>query len=163
VMEEALAYLISDTSRVIRRAFNERARAIGGTHAQWRVLSELRRHPGIKQAPLAELFDVEPITMSRMIDRLQESGFVERRADPQDRRAWLLYLTPQADPIIDLIMEAADDLHVAMLVDLSEGEIATLRRTLDKIRKNLVVVKLNYEKTSAKGKPDKHPNYLVAD
>jgi DNA-binding MarR family transcriptional regulator len=163
VMDEALAYLINDTSRLIRRAFDERARAIGGTHAQCRVLAMLRCYPGIRQAPLAALFDVEPITMSRMIDRLQEGGFVERRDDPQDRRAWLLYLTPQADPIIDRIRLVADDLHVAMLVDISEGEIATLRRTLDKIRKNLVVVKLDHEKASATGKPDRHPNYLLAD
>ena len=146
-MEEALGYLINDTGRMIQRAFDERARVVGGTHAQWRVLAGLRRHPGIRQAPLAELFDVEPITMSRMIDRLQEGGFVERRADPQDRRAWLLYLTQQADPIMDRIRVVADDLHASMIVDLSESELAALRSTLEKIRSNLSVVKLDDEKT----------------
>lgn len=162
-MEEALGYLINDTGRKIQRAFDERARVVGGTHAQWRVLAGLRRHPGIRQAPLAELFDVEPITMSRMIDRLQEGGFVERRADPQDRRAWLLYLTPQADPIIDRIRAVADDLHASMLVDFSGRELAALRRTLEKIRSNLSVVKLDDEKTSATGKRDGPPSNLVAD
>ena len=87
---------------MIQRAFDERARVVGGTHAQWRVLAGLRRHPGIRQAPLAELFDVEPITMSRMIDRLQEGGFVERRADPQDRRAWLGLVTVLRRSLISL-------------------------------------------------------------
>lgn len=136
-MEEVIGYLINDTGRIIQRAFDERARVVGGTHAQWRVLAEIRRHPGIRQAPLAELFDVEPITMSRMIDRLQEGGLVERRTDPQDRRAWLLHLTPQADPIINCIRAVAEGLHATMLAGVLEDELVSLRSTLNKIRKNL--------------------------
>jgi DNA-binding MarR family transcriptional regulator len=143
IMEEALGYLINDTGRMIQRAFDERARVVGGTQAQWRVLARIRRDPGIRQAPLAELFDVEPITMSRMIDRLQEAGLVERRTDPQDRRAWLLYLTPQADPIIDCIRAVADGLHASMLADVSQEELVSLRSTLNKIRMNLSVIKFN--------------------
>ena len=136
-MEEAIGYLIHDTGRIIQRAFDERARVVGGTHAQWRVLAEIRRHADIRQTALAELFDVEPITMTRMIDRLQEGGLVERRTDPQDRRAWLLHLTPNADPIIDCMRSVADGLHASMLADISEDELVSLRCTLNKIRENL--------------------------
>jgi DNA-binding MarR family transcriptional regulator len=143
IMEDALGYLIYDSGRMIQRAFDERARFVGGTHAQWRVLARIRSHPGIRQAPLAELFDVEPITMSRMIDRLQECGLVERRTDPQDRRSWLLHLTSQADPVIERVSAVADGLHACMLADVSEDELVSLRSTLKKIRKNLSVIKLD--------------------
>jgi DNA-binding MarR family transcriptional regulator len=159
-MEEALGYLINDTGRMIQRAFAERARAVG-THAQWRVLVGLRRYPGVRQSQLADLFDVEPISVSRMIDRLQEGGFVERRADPQDRRAWLLYLTPKADPIIERIRVVVDHLNDAMLVDLSKREHDTLRGTLEKIRVNLAVVKSNDETLSASDRPDRGLHYQV--
>ena len=75
--------------------------------------------------------------MTRMIDRLQEGGLVERRTDPQDRRAWLLHLTPNADPIIDCMRSVADGLHASMLADISEDELVSLRCTLNKIRENL--------------------------
>jgi DNA-binding MarR family transcriptional regulator len=78
-----------------------------------------------------------------MIDRLQEAGLVERRTDPQDRRAWLLYLTPQADPIIDCIRAVADELHASMLADVSQEELVSLRSALNKIRTNLSVIKFN--------------------
>lgn len=99
--------------------------------------------------------------MSRMIDRLQEGGFVERRADPQDRRAWLLYLTPKADPIIERIRAVVDELNDAMLVDLSKGELDRLRGTLEKIRENLAVVKSNDETISASGRPGRGLHYQV--
>src|SRR3546814_12922281 len=70
------------------------------TALQWRLISYLKRHERIRQGPLAELIEVEPITLSRMIDRLAEAGLVERRADPTDRRAWQLYLTPRARTLL---------------------------------------------------------------
>jgi MarR family transcriptional regulator, transcriptional regulator for hemolysin len=136
-MEEHLAYLISDTGRMIRKAFDERARTIGITRPQWRVLAWLRRQPGIKQAPLSELLEVEPISLSRMIDRLQESGLVERRPDPADRRAWCLYLTDKADPIVESLRSLVDSLHTDMMHDIAPSEDAILRRLLLQMRENL--------------------------
>ena len=97
-MTDTLGFLIADVSRLIRRRFDERARLIGATRAQWRTLVVLSRHEGINQGGLAELLEVEPITLCRMIDRLEEAGLVERRRDPGDRRAWRIYLTDKARP-----------------------------------------------------------------
>ena len=95
-MDENLAAMLADTARLMRRSFDARARQIGVTRPQWRVLSVLRRHEGINQGGLAELLEVEPITVCRMVDRLQEAGLVERRPDPADRRSWRLFLTAKA-------------------------------------------------------------------
>lgn len=135
--QEMIGYLIGDTGRMIRKEFDERAREIGVTGPQWRLLAHLRRSPGIKQAPLAELLEVEPISLSRMIDRLQEAGLVERRADPNDRRAWCLHLTADCTPLVDRIYDVADALHVEMLTGISAKEQETLRGILDRIRGNL--------------------------
>lgn len=132
-----LGYLISDTGRMIRKEFDERARVLGVTGPQWRLLAQLRREPGMKQAPLAELLEVEPISLSRMIDRLQELGLVERRANPHDRRAWCLHLTAKADPLVDKIKAIADDLHVQMLDGLSKQQLDDIRNMLEHIRNNL--------------------------
>jgi DNA-binding MarR family transcriptional regulator len=139
-MDDHLAYLLSDTGRMIRKAFDERARAIGITRPQWRVLARLNREPGIKQAPLADYLEVEPISLSRMIDRMQESGLVERRPDPQDRRAWCLHLTDAAMPIVDDMHELANALHDDMLTGLSAKEQDDLRHSLHKVRANLTMM-----------------------
>jgi DNA-binding MarR family transcriptional regulator len=139
-MDDHLAYLLSDTGRLIRKAFDERARTIGITRPQWRVLARLNREPGIKQAPLADYLEVEPISLSRMIDRMQESGLVERRPDPQDRRAWCLYLTDAARPIVQDMHELANELHDDMLADLNTLEQDKLRQSLHQIRANLVLM-----------------------
>jgi DNA-binding MarR family transcriptional regulator len=94
-MSDSLGFLISDVSRLMRRRFDERARLIGVTRAQWRTLTTLSRHEGINQGGMADLLEVEPITLCRMIDRLEEANLVERRRDPGDRRAWLIFLTPR--------------------------------------------------------------------
>ena len=92
-MDENIGTLLAQVSRLLRRNFDERARGIGVTRPQWQVLGLLKMHAGSNQGTLAELLEVEPITLGRMIDRLQEAGLVERRADPADRRAWRIFLT----------------------------------------------------------------------
>ena len=99
-MHDGTGFLISDVSRLMRRRFDERARAIGVTRAQWRALTALSRHEGINQGGLADLLEVEPITLCRMIDRLEEVGHVERRRAPADRRAGHLYLTAPSRPLL---------------------------------------------------------------
>jgi DNA-binding MarR family transcriptional regulator len=139
-MDDHLAYLLSDTGRLIRKAFDERARTIGITRPQWRVLARLNREPGIKQAPLADYLEVEPISLSRMIDRMQESGLVERRPDPQDRRAWCLFLTDSALPIVADMHGLANELHDDMLAGLTAQEQDVLRQSLHRVRTNLALM-----------------------
>lgn len=129
--------LLGDTSRLLRRAFDARVRDIGVTRPQWQVLTVLRRHEGINQGGLAEQLDVEPITVCRMVDRLQEAGLVERRADPADRRSWRLFLTPRADQLLNQLRPIADQLFEQALDGIGPREREGLHAALERIRENL--------------------------
>ena len=136
-MAENLGFLLSDTARLLRRRFDERARSSGASVAQWRVLKTLHRHPGLNQGQLAEHLEVEPITACRMIDRLEESGLVERRRDPADRRAWRIHLTEKASPMLDDLQELAGIFMEETLQGLSPAAREQLAGTLEAIRDNL--------------------------
>jgi DNA-binding MarR family transcriptional regulator len=136
-MEENIGSMVADVTRLIRRAFDERARGIGVTRPQWRVLSVLLRNEGINQGGLADLIDVEPITLCRMVDRLQEADLVERRADPADRRAWRLYLTGKARALLEQLRPLAEGLFVDALDGLSDAERKQMMASLERVRQNL--------------------------
>lgn len=142
-MSDTLGFLISDVSRLMRRRFDDRARRIGVTRAQWQTLTTLKRHEGINQGGLADLLEVEPITACRMIDRLEEAGLVERRRDPADRRAWLIYLTDEARPVLDQIRALADDMFADLFHGVSEADRAITAATLNAIRTNLTHIELD--------------------
>jgi DNA-binding MarR family transcriptional regulator len=132
-----LGSLIADVSHLMRRAFDERARGIGVSRPQWRVLTMLRRHEGINQGGLAELIEVEPITLCRMVDRLQEADLVERRADPADRRAWRLYLTEKARALLEDMRPLALGLFDDAMAGLAGEEREALFQMLARLRTNL--------------------------
>ena len=136
-MTDNIGFLTSDVSRLLRRRFDERARQIGVTRAQWRTLTMLNRNEGINQGKLAELLEVEPITLCRMVDRLEEACHVERRRDPRDRRAWQIYLTESARPLIDRLRVIADDLFDQALAGIDAPRQAMLIATLNHLRANL--------------------------
>ena len=136
-MSDTLGFLIGDVSRLMRRRFDERARAIGVTRAQWHVLTKLARVEGINQGGLADLLEVEPITLCRMIDRLEEAGLVVRRRDPNDRRAWRIFLTDKARPMIDQLHVVADGLFADALAGLGETQRTALFASLTQIHTNL--------------------------
>src|ERR1041384_6887570 len=104
-----LGFLLHDVARLLRKRFEQNARGSGLTRSQWQVLAYLERNEGIHQSGLAELLEVEPITLGRIVDRLQEFGLVERRPHPSDRRIWLLRLTPRAKPKLDELHRLGDD------------------------------------------------------
>ncbi|MBY0420993.1 MAG: MarR family transcriptional regulator [Parvularculaceae bacterium] len=136
-MKESIAAVIADVSRLMRRSFDARARKIGVTRPQWQVLTVLRRHEGINQGRLAELLEVEAITVCRMVDRLEEAGLVDRQADPSDRRAWRLFLTVKAERLMDRLRPLAGELVEEALAGLDAAERADLYRMLDEVRQNL--------------------------
>lgn len=137
-MSDGIGFLLSDVSRLLRKRFDERARAIGVTRAQWRTLTMLTRHEGATQGRLAELLEVEPITLCRMVDRLEEAGHVERRRDPADRRAWNIFLTDRSRPLIDQLRTLADGVMTAMLSGIAEPDRAALVATLERVHVNLL-------------------------
>jgi len=132
-----LGTMVADVSHLMRRAFDERARSSGLSRPQWRVLTMLRRHEGINQGGLAELVEVEPITLCRMVDRLQEAGLMERRADPADRRAWRLHLTDKARALLEEMRPMAFSLFDDAMTGLDPAERSDLFRMLERIRTNL--------------------------
>jgi DNA-binding MarR family transcriptional regulator len=136
-MSDDIGFLLGDAARLLRRSFDERARAIGVTRPQWRVLALLRRFDGSTQVTLADMLDVEPITLGRMVDRLQDAGLVERRADPNDRRAWRLHLTDAGHAKSKDLLPTASALLVDSLQGLSEAKQAELEEMLNIIRANL--------------------------
>src|SRR5437762_12209059 len=98
---ETLPFEIGETAHALRKAFDRLAVGLGVTRAQWKVLFKLTRLPGLRQVELADMLDLEPITLCRIVDRLEESGLVERSLDPDDRRARRLHVTAQAQPLIE--------------------------------------------------------------
>jgi DNA-binding MarR family transcriptional regulator len=136
-MSDDLGFLLGDAARLLRRSFDERARALGITRPQWRVLALLKRFDGSTQVTMADMLDVEPITMGRMIDRLQNAGFIERRADPTDRRAWRIHLTATGNDKIEELKPLAKDLFGDALAGLSLKQQSELETMLNIIRENL--------------------------
>ena len=136
-MSDDLGFLMSDAARLLRRSFDERARGKNVTRPQWRVLALLRRFNGSTQVALADMLDVEPITMARMIDRLQEAKLIERRADPADRRAWRVHLTEEGEEKIRELKPLAKDLFEDALCGLSLKQQTELEAMLNIIRGNL--------------------------
>lgn len=149
-MSESLTFLVADLSRMMRRIFNARAREIGITRTQWRTLTLLSRHEGCNQGMLAELLEVEPITVARMVDRLQDAALIERRADPNDRRAWLLYLTPQARDIVVQLRALIDELTAEVIEGVSPDSIAQLRAALEVMRSNASALSQSGPATNSK-------------
>jgi DNA-binding MarR family transcriptional regulator len=136
-MNDGTAFLISDVSRLLRRRFDEGARAIGVTRPQWRALTALSRHEGINQGGLADLLEVEPITLCRMVDRLEEAGHVERRRDPTDRRAWNIFLTDQSRPLLVQLMAIGEDVFALAFDGFNPAERQALATALTQMRDNL--------------------------
>jgi MarR family transcriptional regulator, transcriptional regulator for hemolysin len=98
-----VGFLLHDVARLMRRRFEQNARGLGLTRSQCQVLAHLARNEGIQQGALAEILEVEPITLTRILDKLEEASLVERRAHPSDRRVRLLHLTDRAYPLLDEI------------------------------------------------------------
>ena len=135
--DEDLLFLVHDTAQLMRRHVDRRARLYGMTRAQWAVLARLDRQPGLSQNELANLIDVEPISIGRLVDRLEEGGFVQRSPDPADRRVWRLSLTEKATPILTEIATFRAELNRTMSETIDPETLATVTRGLRDIRANL--------------------------
>ena len=133
---ETLPFEIGETAHVLRKAFDRRAVGLGVTRAQWKVLFRLTRQPGLRQIELADMLDIEPITLSRIVDRLEEAGLVERVADPADRRAWRLHVTARAQPLIKKLRALADEMTGEAFAGIDPKDIEIARRVLGRVREN---------------------------
>lgn len=133
----SLGFLISDTKRLTGKLFAGYLTDYPLTLAQGRALLGVARYQGIRQVELAEYMDIQPITLARMIDQLAEIGYVERRPDPKDRRAFQLFLLPAATPTIKFFANKSREFQQQALAGLTESQIETLFTGLNQVRKNL--------------------------
>jgi DNA-binding MarR family transcriptional regulator len=133
---ETLPFKIGETAHALRKAFDRRAVGLGVTRAQWKVLFRLDRQPGLRQIELADMLDIEPITLTRIVDRLGESGLVERRADPADRRAWRLHVTARAQPLIAKLKGIAAELTADAFAGIDPKDIEITTQVLERVREN---------------------------
>ena len=125
---ETLPFEIRETAHALRKAFDRRACGHGVTRAQWKVLFRLERQPGLRQIELADMLDIEPITLSRIVDRLEEGGLVERVADPADRRAWRLHVTAKAQPLVEKLNGVADEMIAEAFAGIDPQDIEITRQ-----------------------------------
>lgn len=129
--------VLSDVARLMRTRADARARAHGMTRAQWMILVRLERQPGMSQNELAALVEVEPITVGRLVDRLERRGFVERRPDATDRRIWRLHLMPAATPMLKEIAKARAELNTILVADISQKNLDATLDCLLQMKANL--------------------------
>jgi MarR family transcriptional regulator for hemolysin len=132
-----IIFTISDVGRLLRTYADQKARLHGMTRAQWAVLLRLERREGLKQSDLADDLDIQPITLTRLVDRLCDSALIERRPDPTDRRAKRLYLTPAARPLLDRIATQVEELAGTVLAGVDPAAVGIMLTQLGLARDNL--------------------------
>jgi MarR family transcriptional regulator for hemolysin len=132
-----VAFLINDVARLLRTHADQKAARFGMTRAKWAVLARLDRYEGLKQNELAEMLDLQPISLTRLLDGLSENGLIERRACPDDRRAKRLFLTPAARPLLDRLSDLGEELMSTALAGLDQSETTALLGSLTTVKENL--------------------------
>ena len=135
--ERDLLFLLHDVARLMRVDADKRARAHGMTRAQWGILIWLGRQPGMSQKELSEMLEVEPITVARLIDRLEGRAMVERRPDPKDRRIWRLHLLPQAHDVLREINLQRADMAQMVTAGIDQDTLDTMTEALLRMKATL--------------------------
>lgn len=135
-LEREIAFTLKDVSRMLGTYADQQGHVLGISRAQWTVLVRLQRHEGLKQSELADVLDLQPISLTRLLDRLAENGLIERRPDPNDRRANRLYLTPAARPLLERLGQLSKGLMETVLAGLD-------RKSREQLLHNLSIVKDN--------------------
>ncbi|CDX44674.1 Transcriptional regulator, MarR family [Mesorhizobium sp. ORS 3359] len=134
---DRLGFLIHDVQRLMRKRFEARARGLGLSSAQWRLMVRVAKEEGITQARLAELLEIEPISVSRLVDRMEEGGWIERRQDATDRRVRMIFPTEKASAAYADVKSLAGEVYEESLTGISPEERRILIRVLDTIVQNL--------------------------
>lgn len=137
VKANGLGFLIADTARLLRKRFDQRAREVGLTRAQWQVLAYLAMNEGINQVGLAEILEIEPITLSRHLERMEDAGLVIRQSDPKDKRARILLLSEQANGLLNEFRAVGRCVIEEITAGLTADEIEAMKHGLRHVRNAL--------------------------
>lgn len=135
--DKSLGFAIHDVARLLRWSFDRQSASLGLTRAQWSVLAHLSRRDGVQQKDLAQVMDITPITLARHLDRLEVDAWIERRDDPDDRRAKRVYLNAKARPMLDALSSLGQKVRETALQGISPDEEAQFMAVLLRIRENL--------------------------
>ncbi|HET7130626.1 MAG TPA: MarR family transcriptional regulator [Gammaproteobacteria bacterium] len=135
--DRSVGFLINDVARLLRRNFNRRVQTLGLTQAQWRAVVHLSRNEGMTQVALADCLEIQPITLTRLIDRMEAAGWVERRNHPLDRRAVQLYLTSKSEPILEEMHARAADTVAMAVAGMPAAGQKQLIEDLQHMKRNL--------------------------
>src|SRR6201996_6364373 len=138
-LDRDFVIVLNDVARRMRTRFDQWARNYGMTRAQGLILARLERQPGLSQNELAVICEVEPISVGRLVDRLEARGFLERRPDPADRRIRRLHLLPASAPILEEIQRYKDELFREITADLDEQTVELVTSALLKMKTQLTM------------------------
>jgi MarR family transcriptional regulator, transcriptional regulator for hemolysin len=130
-------FILNDVARLLRTYADYKAAQFGITRAQWAVLVRLERSEGLNQTELADMLDLQPITLTRLLDKLSDSGLIERRPDPGDRRAKRLFLTPAARPLLKRLAELGEETITSTLAGIDPESIEKMVSQLALVKENL--------------------------
>lgn len=136
--EDSFGFLIHDVARLLRKNFNRRMQSSGLTQEQCRVILHLSRNEGVRQVELAELMEIRPITLARLLDKLQESGLIERRRDTGDRRAFCLYLTPASRSVLAKILAIGAATRADANAEIPPSDLDRMNSVLCRLKANLL-------------------------
>jgi DNA-binding MarR family transcriptional regulator len=136
-VDSTLGFLLHDVARLLKKRFEQNSRESGLTRSQWQVLTYLAQNEGINQARLAELIEIEPITLGRIVDKLEAMGLIERQPHPTDRRRWLLHLMPAARARLQQARDYDDVTRSEAMAGVSEADRQHLLKTLQALKANL--------------------------
>jgi DNA-binding MarR family transcriptional regulator len=152
VDHSTLGFLLHDVARLLRKRFEQRARCSGLTRSHWQTLAYLKRNEGIHQGGLADLLEIEPSTLVRILDKLEQRGLIERRRHPTDRRVWLLYMGQGAQPILTEMQKLGEATRSEALAGVSDEDCARMMHAL-------AIMKANLLNVSTEPGPDQEENH----
>ena len=136
-LNREFAFIMNDVARMLKTYADYKGVQFGVTRAQWAVLARLDRFEGLKQSELAEMLDLQPITLTRLLDRLCDNGLIERRSDPNDRRAKRLFLTPAARPLLQQLGTLGEEMMGTALAGVSRESVEQIVAQLAVVKENL--------------------------
>jgi MarR family transcriptional regulator, transcriptional regulator for hemolysin len=136
-LNREFGFILNDVARLLRTYADYKAAQFGITRAQWAVLVRLDRFEGLNQSELADMLDLQPITLTRLLDKLSDNGLIERRPDPGDRRAKRLFLTPAARPVLERLAELGEETMTSTLAGIERQSVEQMVAHLGIVKENL--------------------------